>query len=252
MQSIDRLMEVLDRLSQSEEGVRISVLRAELNLPLASLYRLLQGLVEHGLVYQDPDTKRYLLGIRLLRLAERVKWPEALKKAVHPVLTNLRDQFGETVFVAAYIGGDVVCIDKAEGTNRVRYFAEVGALMPVHATAAGKAVAAYLAPEQVRRSLKNGLVAYSPTTIVSWEQLQVDFASVRANGYALCLTEFEPGIWAVASPIFEPAGGVIASLCLLGSEGHINAERKQAAIAAVREATLSVTARLRGPSKGNS
>lgn len=251
MQSIDRLMEVLDRLSQSEEGVRISVLRDELNLPIATLHRLLEGLAEHGLVYQDPDTKLYLLGIRLLRLADRVKWPQALKKAVHPVLTKLRDQFGETVFVAAHIGGDVVCIDKADGTNRVRYFAEVGALMPIHATAAGKAVAAYMAPDQVRRSLRNGFTAYSPTTITNWERLELDLAAVRANGYALCLSEFEPGIWAVASPIQEPAGGVIASLCLLGSEGHIDSEQKQAAIAAVREAALSVTARLRGPAKGN-
>lgn len=246
MQSIDRLMEVLDRLSQNEEGVRISTLRDELDLPVATLHRLLKGLAEHGLVYQDSETKHYRLGFRLLRLADRVHWPQALKSSLFPYLVQLRDQFRETVFLAVYVGGEVVCLDRVEGTNRVHYFAEVGAHLPMHVSSAGKAVAAHLPFAQVQRSLRNGLTAYTPVSITDVKEFQAHLAGVRAQGYALCVGEMEPGVWSVAAPVYESSGSVIGSLCLLGSEAHFDPETQRTAIEAVRSAAIAATVRLRG------
>lgn len=117
-------------------------------------------------------------------------------------------------------------VDQARGPSAIGSHNWVGELTPLHATSSGKVLLAFMAADARRDLLAAaGLERFTERTITSVEDLEARLRNVTRDGYVVSLEELEPGLNAVAAPIRDHAGEVIAALSVSGPAYRLTAER---------------------------
>ncbi len=218
VQSLDRAISLLDALTEAEGPMALSDVGRAAELPNSTTRRLLLTLMAHRFVSQNEDTGLYSPGPRLFELAYRVMGKMDLRTQAAPVLDQLNQETSMTVHLAILDDGEVVYIDKREANEPVRMYSAVGKRAPVHCTALGKALIAFLDLEHLRRIVKTrGLTRYTENTITTWKGLTENLELVRARGYSLDNAEQQDMIYCIGAPIRDHNGKVVASISLTGT-----------------------------------
>jgi DNA-binding IclR family transcriptional regulator len=235
VQSVDRAVSVLEILAQRGEA-GVSEVAADIGVHKSTAFRLLAALEERELVEQTQDRGKYRLGFGILRLASAVPGQLDVTHQARAACEQLAAQLGETVNIAVRRSHFVVNIDQARGPSAVATHNWVGELTPLHATSSGKILLAYMTPEERRKLLaSSGLARLTPHTITSQEDLEAQIEAAARDGYAFSVEELEEGLNAVAAPMRDHTGGVIAALSVSGPVYRFTEER-------MREATPDVVA----------
>jgi sugar lactone lactonase YvrE/DNA-binding IclR family transcriptional regulator len=212
---LEKAMGLLNIVSSAPAPMTFTELLRTALLPKATLHRILATLMREGLLRHDPYTKTYRLGFRLLELAHEVWSDFDLRLAAQDEMVRLRDSIAETVFLAVLDGDSVVLLASEEASREMRIASKVGERMPVHATAAGKVIAAYLDPSRQLGLLKAlPLDAFTPHTLTTVEALRSEFDLTRARGYAIENNEHTDGVVSVAAPILDIEGRPIGAVCI--------------------------------------
>ncbi|KPN16195.1 IclR family transcriptional regulator [Arthrobacter sp. Edens01] len=192
VQSVERVFELLELITDAGGSATLSELAASADLPLPTIHRLLRTLVGLGYVRQLPN-RRYSLGPRLIRLGEAAS--AQLGALAMPVLKNLVDELGETANMAVLDSDQALYIAQAPSRHSMRTFTEVGRRAHTHATGVGKAILAQLSDEQVRRVIsRTGLPAATQASITDVEELLADISRIRQRGYSVDEQEQELGV----------------------------------------------------------
>lgn len=212
--TFNKTMLVLRQIAGSDDGATFPQLVDALQLPKSTLHRLLQDLLSQSLARLDDD-RRYRLGYGFFELA-RLAWDRAdIRREARPVITALVRETGETVHLAVLDGLDVVYVDKVEGSGTFRMASMIGARNPAHCTGVGKALIAYLEPDDLMRRLAGRtLEPFTEYTLTSPEALIAHLSDIRARGYAFDDQEHEIGIRCAAAAVFNFRGQAIASLSI--------------------------------------
>lgn len=207
-----KLMEVIRAIAEGQDGASFPELERSANIPKSTLHRLLQTLLNEGMVRLDID-KRYRLGLTWFELA-RLSWNRLdIRRDAQPTIYELGRDVGETVHLAVLDGVDVVYVDKIEGSHTMRMASMIGARNPAYCTGVGKALLAYLDTEDLRRRFSGyDFRSFTPRTIGSTDELIEQLAAIRQRRYALDDEEHEVGIKCVAAAIFDFRGKAISSL----------------------------------------
>lgn len=211
--------------SGAAAGLSLSELSKRNDLHPSTAHRLIQTLVAIGYVRQDPATRRYLPGPRVLALGQAAPphRHDGLNRAAAPVLRRLAEQVGETVNLYVLDGGEVVHLAQSEGPSAIRMFTEVGTRLPAYCTASGKVLLANLPPPALGGLLgRLTLAPRTPNTIVDVDDLLVELDRIRRRGYAVDDEEQEIGIRCVAAAVRGPAGDAVAAISISGPTGRVN------------------------------
>ncbi|MBP2368496.1 DNA-binding IclR family transcriptional regulator [Pseudonocardia parietis] len=220
---MDRAITLLELLADRGEAA-VGELAAALAVHHSTALRLLGALAEHGLVEQVGDRGTYRLGFALIPLAGRVAERLEVTTHTHPVCEELAARLGETVTIAIPDRGHAVNVDQARGPSMVTAHNWLGRLTPLHNTSTGKvllAAAGAADPDALATALAPGTRLSRPAL----RALATELAQVQAHGYAWALEEYEPGLHAIAAPIHDPDGAVIAALSVSGPSYRLPAER---------------------------
>ena len=161
-----------------------------------------------------------------------------------PLARALAAETGETVNIAVRSEGAALYLDQIAGSSSLQSHNWVGQRIPLHATANGKVLLSGLMPEQIATEVGQRLRAYTPTTITSIKKLLVDIDSVRDAGHAVVVDELEMGLTAIAAPLRNAHGDVIASLSVSGPTFRFDEEQVKVAIDQVTEVADEVSERL--------
>jgi DNA-binding IclR family transcriptional regulator len=248
IQSVAKALELLNTLADSEASelglVEISEL---MDSNPSSTFRLLATLETYNYVEQNPDNRKYHLGLMCLRLGNIVLDQNDIREQAIPVLSALRDQFKETVHLARLLDTEVVYIEKLVSLLPIGILGtQPGERAPAHCTALGKVMLAYQPQDQVRQLYADKTLSQrTPHTITSIDQLIADLGKIRARGYALDCQEHDLGIKCVAIPIWGHNRHVIAAISISGPVERINgliAERDL--IPTLKESGQEVSARV--------
>lgn len=216
---LEKAMGLLNIVSAAPVPMTFTELLRTAGLPKATLHRMLGTLTREGLLRRDNYTKTFRLGFRLLQLAHEVWSDFDLRLAAKDEMIALRDETGESVLLVGLDGDHVVLVASEEAGRDLpmRLASKVGFRMPVHATAGGKAIAAYMDPQRRLAMLDatRPLEAFTPATITDLDALQSELDLTRARGYAIEYLEHEDGVVAIAAPILDiesrPIGAIIIS-----------------------------------------
>jgi len=224
VKTVDRTFAILTALGEAGRPLPIRDLARQAALPRPTVYRLVDVLTRHGAVVVQDGT--VALGHRVLWLAGQRLAQLELRTAGRPHLVELCRQVGETVHLGVLEQGHVVYIDKVEPPRPLRMASTVGAIMPVHSTALGKAMLAWMDGHQVREIVAlRGLPRRTPRTITTLARLQRELAAVRARGFAVDNVENEDGIRCVGAPVFDHRGRVAGAISVSGSVATISLRR---------------------------
>jgi DNA-binding IclR family transcriptional regulator len=220
VQTIERASSILDILGQSPQGISIRELSIKIKLPKGTIHRLLSSLSYFGYVHQDPKTRNYLLGFKLVELGNLLLNQLDLRKEAEPFLKDLAERTKETVHMVILDRNEVVYIDKVETeqhTSGLRMASRVGLRNPAHSCAVGKVLLADFSEEALNNFIKEkGLPKRTENTITNSIQLKEHLNLVRAQGYAIDDEENEKGIRCVAAPIRNEVGRAVAAVSISG------------------------------------
>jgi IclR family transcriptional regulator, acetate operon repressor len=207
IESVGRALRLLTLVS--ERGtISVSAAADELGVARSTAHRMLATLQYEGFVRQDPLTKSYGAGRRLLEVGLAAVRSLDVRAAARPVLEALRDELGETVHLVTLDGQFILFVDSMESTRAVRVGSRVGMRMPAHCTAAGKVILAQLPPAALEEYLDSVPEPLTPNSLNDPEAIRAELEQVAAQGYATNFEESEDGLSAVAVAIPEPSGAV--------------------------------------------
>ncbi|MGH9245343.1 MAG: IclR family transcriptional regulator [Acidimicrobiales bacterium] len=213
---MERALAILELVAEHPGQLGVTELGRRLGVHKATAFRLVTTLSEHGLVARDPDSDKYRLGFGLIRLAGAAVASLDLVRQARPVLERLAEATQETVNLAVLDGDRVVNIDQVAGSRAVVNVNWVGQRTPLHCTSNGKILLAHL-PEQPRDALlRLPLERLTANTITGPEALRTQLVQARLRGYAYTIEELEVGLNAVAAPVRDASGEVIAAVTVAG------------------------------------
>ncbi|UCG25214.1 MAG: IclR family transcriptional regulator [Chloroflexota bacterium] len=216
VQSVERAMAILRSFTEAEPELRVTELARRLDLHKSTVSRILATLQKGSLVSRNPESGKYRLGLGLIGLAGVALGRLDVRGVAQPYLNNLVAFTQETVNISVIEGNACVNIERARSPQPIRYEGWIGRRTPLHCTAAGKALLANLPDRERSLRLALPLVKYTSQTITDNQTLVEVLKEIRLQGYAIVHEEFEEGFSAIASPIYNHEGQVVAAVSVSG------------------------------------
>jgi DNA-binding IclR family transcriptional regulator len=217
VQTLKRAFILLDcfTLEHPELGVR-EVARM-VNLSSSTTGRLLAAMKEAGILSQNPVTRVYLLGPKVLAWAGVYTNTLDIRAKAIGYLHELHLATRETISLYILDGNDRVCVERLESPRSVRITSRVGLRLPLYAGSAGKAMLAFLPPARQKEVIHSSvLVPLTEKTIVDPDALCREIEKIRKEGYAVSRGEWLLDASGVAAPIFDQSGVVTAAVTISG------------------------------------
>ncbi len=241
VQSVDRALTILEVLARIGEA-GVTEIAAELGVHKSTAFRLVGTLEAHRLVEQAEDRGKYRLGVGVFRLAGATAARLDVVQEARSVCRALAAATGETVNITVLSESSALYLDQAAGTSALQPHNWVGQHIPLHATSNGKVLLSGLDPSALDRLLPT-LPSLTPRTITRQAGLRAELDRVREQGYALAVDELEIGLTAVAAPIRNAGGDVVASMSVSGPTFRLT-ERIEEIVRLLRESAQEVSLRL--------
>lgn len=212
--ALERGIDVVEFLASAERPVSFSEILGALEIPKASLVRILNTLCKRGIVHKSETSGHYRLGMRLLYLGNRIQDKLRLRSVAWSFMQNLAEKIQETVELSILDRDQLVLIEQIEGAGDVRVYSRVGGAYPyLHAVSVGKIYLAHMNPEKRKKALQHvGLPAVTQWTITDYEELNEEMSAISRQGYAIEDQELRKGVRRVAAPIYERNGRVAGCL----------------------------------------
>jgi len=231
---------VIDR-GANQEPVAFSEIAKNLPFSRTTIHRILYSFEKLGYVEKAESTSHYRLAAKFFELTGVAVHFRQLQSVAKSVMQNLMTRHGETVNLGVIDRGQVAFIDVLQSQSALRIAAFAGERTPLHSTALGKVLLAFLPESEINTILsEQPLIRKTPQTITRKAHLLEHLASVREQGVAIDLEENLSGVTCIAAPIFDHAHRVIAAFSISGPSARMNA-KLNAVKDDVRAAALIVT-----------
>ncbi|MCP4187643.1 MAG: helix-turn-helix domain-containing protein [Gammaproteobacteria bacterium] len=246
-QSLTRALTLLERLSESVEGMNLTDLSQQLGMPPATAHRLLSTFEELNFVEQDAQAGLWYIGLKAFTVGNAFLKRRDFVETSRAYMQALAEQCGETVNLGVIDDGEVVYISQVESKEMMRMVVTLGSRSPIHASGVGKAVLASMSEQQVAQILQHkGLSRITDQTIVNPADFRAALNAVGRDGYALDDEEHAVGLRCVAAPIFDENAVALAGISLSGPKARIVDKRLTELGTAVRQTADQITAALGG------
>ena len=243
IQSVERAARILKVLGSGTSRMGVTDIAERLGLAKGTAYGLLRTLEAQELVEQDPETGKYRLGPALLQLGNAFLDNHELRARSLLWADSLASRVGEAVRVGVLHGSNVLVVHHVFRPDNSVQILEVGASIPWHASALGKAIAAYL-PEGSRRALLEAdLIALTGRTVIDGAILDATLTEIARVGVALEDGEAIIGEAEIAAPVFDDMGHSVGAIGVVGPVERLVREGRPAAavLASVRETSRGLS-----------
>lgn len=247
IEAAKRAVAILDELADGGE-LGTNELARRIGLPASTVSRQLGTLESTGLVEHDPESGRYRLGIRIVHLANAVLARLDVREIARPHLEELVRITGETATLHVPGEEDAVTVDFVPSAHFVQHVTQLGRPSIAHATSAGKVMLAFADRPLPQRPLK----AYTARTITSVRALAAEVDRVRKQGYAEGFEEREPGLNAVAAPVWSANATLAAIVALQGPSARFDRAAVRATVPRLLERAGSISSALGFPTHAGS
>jgi DNA-binding IclR family transcriptional regulator len=244
IQSVDRAARILKALASGPRRLGVSQLADQLGLQRPTVHGLLQTLQAHGFVEQDRDSDKYQLAAGLLHLGTSYLDHNELRARSLLHAERLAGESGEAVRVGVMHGSSVVVVHHVFRPDAAFQVLEVGAQLPAHASALGKAMLAWADPEVLGELTAEPLPRLTQKTLTAAGLLD-ELETVRERGIARERDEAVLGESSLAAPIFDHSGHAVGAIGVVGDTPRLLARgAPKRVVAALTEAARSISREL--------
>lgn len=242
LESVDRVMKVLDCFTQDTSELRLTDLSDRLGMPKPQVLRIVSTLETGGYVVRDPGTKRYRLGARLFHLGTVAQQGMDLRRVAHPHLRRLAEATQETARLVVPDVDGPICIDVVESPKAIRVFAQLGLRLPWHAGTSPKVILAYLTETERERILaRGGFRRYTPRTVTDPDALRREVLAIRERGYHIGVRDLDEEATGVSAPVFGEDGRIAGAINVSAPASRLTEGEIERFVALVRDAALATS-----------
>ena len=225
--ALHRSFVVLRALAAHQQtGVRVTHLAKEIGLTQATTHRLLQGLVQEGVVEQDQQHKLYRLGLDLFSLAAQAGCVSDLRSLARPVLLRLCASLNDTVILMVRSGFDAVCLDRIEGQFPIRTFTgDIGGRVALGVGQGSLVILANLPEAEREEVLRFNLPRMQHYNVYDEVYMRTEIDKAHRQGYTAKNSGLLEGMAGLAVPVFDRGGQVVAALSIGTHTARLSDER---------------------------
>ncbi len=217
VRGLDRGLQVLSLFTREDRDWSVKEMAETLNIPLSSTYRIVRTLEDGGFLDSADSRGTYRLGLRLLHLGFVVYSNLDVRQVALPSMQRLAEEVGETVVLMIPRRQFAVCVENVEGSYPIRPKSiAVGERRHYNCGAVALALLAFLPDEQREEILKGSLPRLTERTLTSVGKIRERCGQIQETGVSYSRGEVFMGTAAVASPVFDGRGEVVAAVALTG------------------------------------
>ena len=236
IQSVHRAIDILYLFSSQRLSLGVTEIGQLLGLSKTTVHGLVKSLAERGFLNQDPETRKYFLGLNIYDLNSTLSDTLKINQVGTPAAQRLAQDLRMLVRIAIWDQGTILitrCIFPDVPDFLV---SQLGPRVPAYCSGIGKAVLAAL-PEEALRSYFDTVVLnrFTPHTIVAKKALKQEIISSRSRGYALDCEEFLPGVICIAAPIRDHSNQPIGGISISGGPEYSNRDDMEAHIVKLKQ-----------------
>jgi IclR family transcriptional regulator, KDG regulon repressor len=245
LQSLERGIDLLFLFSAEKPILSLEDIARALELPESTAYRLAATLCKKSVLVRSPAGKGYALNANLLRLLAVVRAHIDIGSLALPSLEVLARESGETSQLCLLQGNEAVCAEAVGSSNAIGFMPEKGRGVPLHTSALGRAVLAFLPESFLAKYLrKPGLHAMTPYTVTDPRKFRGILQQIQAQRWAVSFQQNLLGARGVAVPIFDHQGKVIASLGISGPHPRFSDKRARGLVPSLQEHARTISTAL--------
>ncbi len=217
IQSLDRGLKILQILGRSNEPLSLSEIAGHFEIDRSSVFRLISTLMHNSFVKQDPDTRKYRIGYRVMELAGSYGEQSNIEEIIRPVMKRICLETKQNTHLAVLDRDSVVFIAVEQPREMITMNLQVGTREPVIPTALGKALISRLPLEEIRRHIQSSFISGKPEEgESSLDACMKDMEKVRKRRVASDNEEFKDGVVCFAAPILNNRGEAQFSIGISG------------------------------------
>ena len=245
METVDRIIDVLEVFLSTQKGAGIVELANRSGNNASTVYRIVSTLAKRGYLVQPRKRGKYYLSPKLLTFSSVIKMSNKVREVAHPFLIQLNSETKESVNLAILDGNEALHVDHIVTNWDLRLVTQVGRRVPLYCTGLGKVFLANMTDYELRSYLNSqNLIRYTPNTITRIEQLKKELALIRHRGVAIDNEELERGVRCVASPVTTVTGYTIACVSVSGPSARINGPTELFLESAVKKCARKISQEL--------
>jgi DNA-binding IclR family transcriptional regulator len=249
--SVVKALEIMETFTPEEPSLSLAEISNKLGYPKTTLYTILATLEKKGYIEKGKNGV-YSLGISIIPLTQSVRVNAQLRDRAAPLLRELGNFCGESVYLAIKNNTTCLYIYAIESSHRLLARTAVGERTLMHYTSVGKAILAYLPSEEVEAIAEaTGLPSCTENSITDIEMLKIELAKVREAGIASDIAEHEEGLYCLGSPIFNNDGQIIGACSISGTDKNIVGSLLEKYSSGVRYTAQEISRRMGFIPKGN-
>jgi DNA-binding IclR family transcriptional regulator len=243
-QLLDRAIAILNHLGEiGRDGARASEIAETFGLNNSTAHRIIVGLERHRYIERDAATKRYRLGLALFALGAKAADTTGLRRVCHPALMRIASQTGDTVFLMARNGFNVVCIDRQEGTYVIDSLTgSIGGQIPLGVGPASQVILAHMPDREAEIALDANAQRYDRFNGLAASDIRKNLPLIRKQGYAVDHGHLVEGISALAVPIIPVSGDIAGSIAINMTSARLSTERLPTLLAMLRQEVREIEA----------
>ena len=244
VQSVVLTLRILEHLGTVRKPAGVTSIATALGVNKSRIFRHLRTLVHEGYLAQCLDTERYEIGAKFVGLGRAVADRLHVGEIAMPHLIALRDALGHFSVLSEIESTGVRILATVSGKSPIEIGVRQGSVLSFHASAQGKIALAF-GDESLRRNvLRSRLELQTPKTIVSAAALSKDLDKVRRQGWAVAPNEALIGLNALAAPVFDASGKLVAAVAVVDSIQFVEAVPSAEQVMQVTGAALKISTAL--------
>lgn len=239
--SVEKGVLILETLANSKNELSANELAELCHIPRPTVYRYIHTWEKLGYVdFLDDGT--YGIGTKIIKIARTILDNMDLRIITKPILRELRVKTDETINLIILEEDHIFYLGNFESTHTLRAHSKMGTTDPLHSTASGKVLLAFLPKPEKEAILENlTLSKVTPQTITDKKILQDELKKIRKVGYALDLEENEIDIHEISAPIFDLNDQVSAAISVIGPSSRLGKPRIQEMAPLVVKAATNIS-----------
>lgn len=202
VRQVSNVLGLLEYFARRGRPATLAEIAEDLSWPRSSTFNIIGTLAKKGYLYEPSQRGSYYPSPRWSAVIQAISDSDPLPRVMRDLVDEVAAETGETTAIGSISGLEVVFLYVCESKHPVRYFAEIGTKVPIHASSVGRALLSQLAPRE-RHSLYRKIVfeKHTETTPLSIETIEIELAAARARGYHQSDSEFIPDLAGVASEL---------------------------------------------------
>jgi DNA-binding IclR family transcriptional regulator len=250
--SVERTLELLRLLATAGRyGLALTQISESSTLPHSTVHRLLRRLIAERMVVQREANKRYVLGPLAFELGLAASQIYDLRLPCRPILTQLAEEIGDTVYLTARSGTESVCEDRYEGPSTIRVITlEIGSRRPLGLGAGGLAILSALQENELEQTIDHLTHRYGTYKSLQEQALRKAVTTCQRQGFSLIRSQITLGTTAVGVAILDTLDNPIAAVSVAAVDNRMSdariatlAQQLKTAAKRIREALHSFPTR---------